>query len=547
MSKTPVMAYSYARISTKKQERGSGIQRQMRQSREYAAKYGLVLDESLQDIGVSAFTGANVRKGALGRFLSMVEEERIAPGSYLLVENLDRLSRDKVRKAMPIFLDIINAGIVIITLGDGNRRYDIATIDADPFILMTSLVVMTRGNEESSTKRFRTGEWWKAQIAKARVTPGFKVKGQNPPGWMDKDWKPVEPVVAIVRKAYELADTGMGQQAIAKHLNSIGAPTLEARRRRGGGWYQSTINGLLTDRRVLGEWQPTVPGSNGTMPDGPPIEGYCEAIISPALFERVQAKRAPLNRAKVATNKGKITNLFGGRIRCNCCAGSMTIVPNGSAASRKTVSQYLKCSNRTRKVKACEGTGMFNYGFIEDAILTNLPQIPWADILKRERPDDPSLKLALEIDDAESEASKLRTQVENGTAAIMAGLQSPSVIKALKDAEDQLAAVEARLKELRAKRTAIAADLGVRPDLLVAAIASRDALAGLQGTDLYEARARLSSALQGIVKGIFLDGRTKKVQVWISETYRMEWKAGKQPTILHRLWIDHPTQSVVVA
>ncbi|MCY1641624.1 recombinase family protein [Methylorubrum sp. SL192] len=240
MGEVPTIAYSYARISTKKQERGSGIQRQMKQSREYAAKHGLVLDETLRDIGVSAFTGDNLRKGALGRFRAMVEEGHITPGSYLLVESLDRLSRDKVRLAMPIFLEIINAGIVIITLGDGDRRYDIETMDENPYLLMGSLVVMTRGNEESAIKRFRTSKWWEGQIALARTTPGHKVKGQNPPGWLNADWSRNEPVIAVVEKAFDLAANGMGAHAIAKHLNAIGAPTLSARKRSGGGWYQST-------------------------------------------------------------------------------------------------------------------------------------------------------------------------------------------------------------------------------------------------------------------------------------------------------------------
>ena len=59
-------AYSYVRMSTDEQLKGDSLRRQMETSAAYAAEHGLELvDESrLQDIGVSAFKGANVADGA---------------------------------------------------------------------------------------------------------------------------------------------------------------------------------------------------------------------------------------------------------------------------------------------------------------------------------------------------------------------------------------------------------------------------------------------------------------------------------------------------
>ena len=85
-------------MSTDIQLRGDSLRRQEQASKRYAEQHGLRLieDFKLEDIGVSAFKGANVTSGSLGRFLDLVKAGDIAKGSYLLVESLDRISRQQV-------------------------------------------------------------------------------------------------------------------------------------------------------------------------------------------------------------------------------------------------------------------------------------------------------------------------------------------------------------------------------------------------------------------------------------------------------------------
>src|SRR5437868_2677457 len=98
-------AYSYLRFSTADQAAGDSFRRQSDMAERYAAAHGLVLDEQLtfRDLGVSAFRGTNARTGALGQFLRAVEDELVAPGAFLLVENLDRMSRQQPWDALPVF------------------------------------------------------------------------------------------------------------------------------------------------------------------------------------------------------------------------------------------------------------------------------------------------------------------------------------------------------------------------------------------------------------------------------------------------------------
>ena len=116
-------AYSYIRFSTPDQLNGDSLRRQLDLSKRYAAQHGLVLDENLnlQDLGLSAYH-AEHREGALGRFLELVKGSRISEGSVLLVESLDRLSREEITEALEQFLAIIRSGVKIVTLADNETR-----------------------------------------------------------------------------------------------------------------------------------------------------------------------------------------------------------------------------------------------------------------------------------------------------------------------------------------------------------------------------------------------------------------------------------------
>lgn len=146
--------YSYIRFSSMRQNDGSSYERQIRMAREIAVKYDLELVNDYQDLGVSAFKGANSKTGALSRFLDAIGRS-VPVGSWLFIENLDRLSRADIVSAQELFLSIIRRGITIVT-GMDNKIYSLDTVTANPMDLMFSILLFIRGNEESQTKRNRT-------------------------------------------------------------------------------------------------------------------------------------------------------------------------------------------------------------------------------------------------------------------------------------------------------------------------------------------------------------------------------------------------------
>src|SRR6516164_5727831 len=94
------VAYSYVRFSHPDQAKGDSLRRQTEAAAAWCKKNGVSLDTAttFRDLGRSAYTGAhrtNPDRHALAAFLKLVESGKVPHGSYLVLENLDRLSREE--------------------------------------------------------------------------------------------------------------------------------------------------------------------------------------------------------------------------------------------------------------------------------------------------------------------------------------------------------------------------------------------------------------------------------------------------------------------
>ncbi|MCW4117060.1 recombinase family protein [Aurantimonas sp. MSK8Z-1] len=334
------IAYSYLRFSTPEQAKGDSTRRQIELAERYAAEHGLTLDANLRmtDEGVSAFRAKNVRAGALGRFLRAIDDGIVEPGSFLLVENLDRVSRASPWDAMPIFQQIINAGITIVTLQDG-RAWSVAELRENPFRIFESLMVMIRANQESETKSRRLKAVWEAK----RRTAGSVALTARAPAWLRLDRNVSAFVVddekaAVINRIFELTEAGWGQNRITELLNTEGVSCFGGAKH----WHRSYVAKLLENPAVIGTLVPhEVHYEDGVRRRKPlePVAGYYPAIVSEELFQRVRAQR--MGKRAPAVRKGMVANLFGGLARCPVCDASMTRVSKGSTS--KGGKPYLVC------------------------------------------------------------------------------------------------------------------------------------------------------------------------------------------------------------
>lgn len=227
MAKNGARVYSYLRFSDPRQATGSSADRQLQYAQRWAADKGLALDESLslRDEGLSAYHQRHVKQGALGVFLQAVEDGRIADGSVLVVEGLDRLSRAEPIQAQAQLAQIINAGITVVTASDG-REYNRSGLKAQPMDLVYSLLVMIRAHEESDTKSKRVKaairrqcEGWVAGTYRGIIRNG------KDPQWLHWDGQAFQLVperVEGVRLVIELFRQGYGSVRIIREMTERG-------------------------------------------------------------------------------------------------------------------------------------------------------------------------------------------------------------------------------------------------------------------------------------------------------------------------------------
>ncbi len=297
------VAYSYIRFSSPAQMKGDSLRRQTEASEAYAAEHGMYIDYSLnmQDLGISAYHGKNAARGALADFFTAIQTGYVPVGSTLLVESLDRLSREQITEALTQFLLIINADVVVVTMID-KMIYSRATINENPGSLMMSIVFMMRAREESATKSKRIGAAWKKKRQMALETKA--PRGKNCPNWLklvtDEDGKKLYVVIperaALLVRMFELAAGGLGKRSIANILNEE-----KIKPWRGGDkWAESSLHFLLKWSAAMGTYQPCRldPETRRRVPEGPPIEGYYPQVIANELWQnaqcRTQAPRGPL-------------------------------------------------------------------------------------------------------------------------------------------------------------------------------------------------------------------------------------------------------------
>ncbi|HAU78905.1 MAG TPA: recombinase family protein [Agrobacterium sp.] len=512
-SSGPVRAYSYVRMSTRKQLRGDSLRRQLERSKAFADEHSLLLDDSLQDLGVSAWKGRNFKTGALGRFLAMVESGQIPKGSYLLIESLDRLSREAVPDALTLFMAIINAGIVIVTLGEDRQIYSRDRLNGDWTKLIIGLAVMSRGHEESQTKSERIRAVAKRKREQAREGKGHITS--ITPAWIDAKRIDVNRYeftlnhhAETVRVIYEMATRGLGSTVIARKLNVDGVPAFKSK----DGWYQSIIKALLSRPDVIGTFQPHRIQDSKRVPDGDAIENYFPAAIDKDLFLRVQAMRR--NPGRPGRKGDTFANLLTGLCHCAHCGGPMTMKMSRVRGNEN--GRYLVCANYVRGHRCIEGNRHFRYEPLEAVILDHVKEINLAEVLQAARfatvldaIDETIAALTLQLEGLRKKEQRLALAIEDDS------LPPDAIIDLLKARQSERLAVEAELRHQQAERQrqSIRHDNSTNMGDRIAKL--RVAWEQAEGATRYELRSEAHAAIRELITEISFDSTSSSAVVVI--------------------------------
>ena len=356
--------FSYLRFSDPRQATGSSADRQLAYAATWAAKQGMELDATLtlKDEGLSAYHQRHVTQGALGVFLRAIEDGRIASGSVLVVEGLDRLSRAEPIQAQAQLAQIINAGITVVTASDG-REYNRAGLKAQPMDLVYSLLVMIRAHEESDTKSKRVKAAIRRQC-EGWVNGSFRglIRNGKDPQWLqwsDQGWELIPERVSAVRRALELYQQGLGAGRAAKVMHEEGYEL--------SSW---GVSGQQVYRLIK---LPALRGAKRLAVDGEAymLEEYYPRILSDAEWAELQHLAGQRHRRRGAGEiPGIITGI--GLTYCGYC-GTALVAQNIMHRRREDGSlsdghRRLHCTSYSKR-GGCSASGSCSVVPIERALL----------------------------------------------------------------------------------------------------------------------------------------------------------------------------------
>jgi DNA invertase Pin-like site-specific DNA recombinase len=348
-------AISYKRFSTPRQMSGDSNRRQTDLTEEYCTRHKLRLIDSYLDAGLSGFTGANLSDGsALKVLLHAARLGHFKPGTRLIVESLDRLTRREISRAIRLFLDILDTGLVIVTLIDGEQVFTKARVDSDLTALIIAIVFLARANNESKTKRERALRNQRVARKKARER-NIPITAECPK-WLtlvgkgdNRHFIVNQNRVRVIERIFRMATSDKGQWQIVRFLNQHKVATFSGAPK----WRPGMLAHLLASRALLGEFQPHLSViENGRTrrvpdPDGP-IERYFPAVISKELYDQARLSTRSRSTRNAARRVPAYSNLVARLGRCARCGAALHLFQStgGWAYLRCADALQRECSNR---------------------------------------------------------------------------------------------------------------------------------------------------------------------------------------------------------
>jgi DNA invertase Pin-like site-specific DNA recombinase len=359
------------RFSDPRQESGSSSDRQAAYAAKWAAENGLVLDSalSLRDEGLSAYHQKHVKMGALGAFLELVDQGRVPPGSVLVVEALDRLSRAEPILAQAQLARIVDAGITVVTAADG-KQYSREILKRNPMELVYSLLLMIRAFEESDTKSKRV----KASIVRqceswiAGTYRGLVRNGKDPAWlrWDGQAWQIVPDKYEATRLMVDLYAQGFGGKAIVEELQARGVAVATRHA------FKQRLHKTVRLRALIGEKELEVDGKTYR------LQGYYPPMLSQDEWDALQLQVTERERRKVRGElPGVITGL--GILSCGYCGAAMVgqnLISRQRLADGRIRDSYrrLRCSENFAG-SGCKFGGSVSVAPIERAIVNHCGDI----------------------------------------------------------------------------------------------------------------------------------------------------------------------------
>jgi hypothetical protein len=303
---------------------------------------------------------------------------QIPLGSVLVVEDVDRLTREVADKQLRLLLDFFDSGLAVGVIRD-NWVIDLDSYNDNPAL---RLVLQTRFDAANDYSRKLSGRisdvWQRRQRDWIEHRKPYLGKGSRPE-WLADDrtkFVEIEKAVELVQRIFRLCAEGMGGTQIAEKLNAEGFKPAKS-----DAYGPTRILRILHDRRVMGEKE---------WPDGTVSPDYFPRIVDQSLWDACQKAIDHRQSNKGRLGRGEvIANLFQGGTFCAC--GKTLSYQSGRDRKGMVKYAYLICTGN-RKHKCPQATG--NWVYDEEALLLAFMAQRWSKFF--DRPADNRQRRALE-------------------------------------------------------------------------------------------------------------------------------------------------------
>lgn len=400
------------------------IRRQTAAAKAWADRQGFPIDlDTYKNKGLSALHGDHIRNdvaGGLGAFLKGIRTGDIPKGSYLVVEDMSRLTRQGGWAAMMLIGNIVESEIKLVLL---RPRELVITKSQELHDMLYVLMEVERSHGESKVKAGSIKTIW----------DDFRATGGSRPGavpfWLDRireddrtgraarkyDKYELNEWASVVQDVFKLTLEGHGTMGICRLLK-------DRMPMKGRALSHSYITYLL---RFSGVW------------------GRCElsdrddaypVAVSRDVFYRVQSVLSGKKRSG-GKNTGAV-HLLTGLLR-HRITGS-TYIPHHANKGKQAVffpGDYKRGGLTPLVGLTVEAT--------EEAVLTCLQRCDWSTVFKGDGGN--------EIAEIGGELAELTDKIAH-TQNLMdkAKKPSPSMVKSLERWDERIEALKSRLAELRA-------------------------------------------------------------------------------------------------
>ena len=452
------IAFSYIRFSSKKQEHGHSLVRQLKMTREYCKAVGLTLDESksFRDLGVSAWKGKNMERG-FGELIAACDSGLIPPGSALVVEALDRISRMRPRKVANLFSRLLDDyGLEVHLTGINKVVYPDSPTAADEAMdLLLIAMLASRASDEQETKSERL----KAAFAdkRERVARGealMETNSNKMPWWVEvvgvgKGKKPrivATPERAkIVQLIYKWTSEGMTAPVIARKLHEEGVPTWRPKTKH---WTSERVRDLINTRAPEGFLEETPKTRETGLTFS--IPNYYPKLVSESLAAKARlAMKANRRYGRGHEVKGKNErpiNIMRGLIRYNGRWCRYSSHANGKDGD---FNGYYSCYDELTSKNLVTISSML----FEPTLLAGLVELSPGDLAPEEKQADPA---TLALVRCKAQLADVEKKIRNLTDDWEAGLKSPSLAKRLQEREKEQADLNAKIADLNVRVQSVA-------------------------------------------------------------------------------------------